>query len=445
MLMFYKEEKFKETQIGRIPEDWEVKQIRDLFTVETGTTPSTKKPEYWNGEINWFTPTDLSKLGSEITIEESVRKITQKALKEYSLTLMPKRSILISTRAPVGYVAVLEKEGTFNQGCKGLIPKNLEQIDPLFYAYYLLTKKRTLESLSGGSTFKELSKAMLESFSIPHPPPQEQKKIAEILSTVDKAIQKTDEIIAKTERLKKGLMQELLTGRVRVKVENGRVRFYREENLRFNEELGFEIPEDWEIVRLRDIGEFQYGVTTSATDEDTGIKLLRITDITENGMINWETVPYCKISVNEFKKYALKVRDLLFARIGATTGKTCYIDREVKSVFGSYLIRFSPTKEDVSTNFLYYYTQSAIYWNQVFRVREGQLKKGLNIKTLGNLLTPLPPLPEQQRIAEILSTVDKKLEIERKEKEKLERIKKGLMDVLLTGKVRVKVDERERN
>jgi len=195
---------YKQNQISKIPEDWKIVKIKDIFNVETGTTPSTKKREYWDGgTINWFTPTDLSKLNGKIHIRDSDRKITEKALKENNLILMSKGSIILSTRAPVGYAAMLEKEGTFNQGCKGLIPKESTQVNTLYYCYYLLSRNYVLQNLSGGSTFKELSKDRLENLLVHFPSLPEQKAIAKILSTVDEAIQKADESIAKTERLKK--------------------------------------------------------------------------------------------------------------------------------------------------------------------------------------------------------------------------------------------------
>ena len=210
---------FKDTKIGRIPKEWEVKKIIDLFGVETGTTPSTKQKEYWDGgDIIWITPADMSKLNGKIYIKDSERKITEKGLKETNLTLMPTGSIIISTRAPVGYVAVIKDNATFNQGCKGLIPRNKNGINPEFYTYYLLSKKTTLENLSGGSTFKELSKITLEKFKIPLPPLPEQQKIAEILSTVDKRLELLRNKKEKMERVKKGLMNDLLTGKRRVKV-----------------------------------------------------------------------------------------------------------------------------------------------------------------------------------------------------------------------------------
>lgn len=116
--------KFKKTPIGEIPDDWEVVRVREIFDVKTGTTPPTKQADYWeNGEINWITPTDLSKLKDNIYIEGSERKITKRALEDYNLNLLPKGSLILSTRAPVGYVAVLTEEATFNQDAKDLFPR----------------------------------------------------------------------------------------------------------------------------------------------------------------------------------------------------------------------------------------------------------------------------------------------------------------------------------
>jgi len=221
-MIFYRETEFKEdTEIGKIPKDWEVVKIKHLFFVETGTTPSTRKKEYWeNGTINWFTPTDLSKLEGKITIKNSERKISERGLKETNLTLLPKNSIIVSTRAPVGYVAILEEPGTFNQGCKGLIPKDTNKLSPHFYSYYLLYIKHILQNLSGGSTFKELSKDRLENLVVPYLKLEEQQRIAEIFLTIDKKLELERKRKEKIERIKKGLMDLILTGKIRIKVKD---------------------------------------------------------------------------------------------------------------------------------------------------------------------------------------------------------------------------------
>ncbi len=212
---------FTETEIGEMPKGWEVKKVIELFDIETGTTPSTKQAEYWiDGKINWVTPADMSKLNGKLYIQNSERKITDKGLKAANLTLMPTGSIIISTRAPVGYVAIIRGNATFNQGCKGLLPKKAKEINSEFYAYYLLSKKTILENASGGSTFKELTKSALEKFNIPLPPLSEQQKISEILSTVDSRMELLRKKKEKLERTKKGLMNDLLTGKKRVRLES---------------------------------------------------------------------------------------------------------------------------------------------------------------------------------------------------------------------------------
>jgi len=419
----YSQFSYNRTEIGRIPKEWEVKKVIELFDVETGTTPSTKQKEYWNeGNIIWITPSDMSKLSGRIHIQDSGRKITERGLRESNLTLLPTGAIIVSSRAPVGYIALTKREATFNQGCKGLIPKKGNEIYSEFYAYYFLNKKIELENLSGGSTFKELSKERLENFCVPFPPLLEQKKIAEILSTVDQGIEKVGEAIKKTQRLKNGLMQELLTKGIGHK--------------EFKETEVGRIPKGWKVKSIMEIGTLQYGITKTGIKVNTGVKFLRITDITDEG-IKWHSVPYCELAKSELQKYELKDGDILFARIGATTGKTCFIEKSPKSVFGSYLLRMQSLK-DIDTKFLYFFTQSLFYWNQVNAVKGGQLKGGLNTKLLGNIKLSIPPLSEQQRIAEILSAVDKRLELLRNRKERLERTKKGLMNDLLTGRVRVK-------
>jgi len=316
----------------------------------------------------------------------------------------------------------------------------------------LSTKKQTLERLSGGSIFKELSKAMLESFSIPRPPLPEQQKIAEILSMVDQAIQKTNEIIAKTERLKKGLMQELLTGRVRVRIEKGQVRFYRETRFK-DSEIG-KVPEDWEVVKLGDIlcgmkRGFSYRSSDISTTK-TPIRFITINDYAKEGGMktNAEKI-YLKENMQIKKDYFVSKGDLFIANTDMSKGFIIgapllveNIEAGEKVVYSMDLTKLIIRKRDFSDNRYLFWL---LRWKRYRKIMKS-LAQGTNVLHLNQDLAklvslPRPPLPEQQKIAEILSMVDKKLELEKKEKERLERIKKGLMDVLLTGKVRVKVDE----
>lgn len=195
-------------------------------------------------------------------------------------------------------------------------------------------------------------------------------------------------------------------------------------------EIG-DIPVDWEVVNIKEVCQNpEYGFTTSAKEEPIGPKLLRITDI-QNGDVNWRNVPYCNCPNSLKKRFILKEGDILFARTGATTGKS-YIIRECpEAIFASYLIRLR-TKEIIESIFLYYLFNSSIYWKQIKQQIGGSAQGGVNATLLSNIKIPLPPLSEQKKIAEVLSTVDEAVEKKKSIIEKIKELKKGLMQELLT-------------
>lgn len=158
----------------------------------------------------------------------------------------------------------------------------------------------------------------------------------------------------------------------------------------------------WPKIKLKEIAEIRYGFTESAFFDKIGPKFLRITDI-QNGNVNWKNVPYCKIDNSEINKYLLVEGDIVFARTGATTGKSYLIGSEIpKSVFASYLIRVQINNDFLSPHFLYYFFQTDEYWNKVSLGTSGSAQGGVNATKLGGFQIPIPPLPEQKRIVGIL-------------------------------------------
>jgi type I restriction enzyme S subunit len=415
---------FKDSPLGRIPVDWDVVRVLEVFDVFTGTTPSTKLSEFWDGgDVVWITPADMSDLNG-IFISDSERKVTVDALKKTNLNRIPVYSIVISTRAPVGYVALNTVECTFNQGCKALVPSR-SGIDTRYFAYYLLLNNKRLQHLSGGSTFKELNKETLKKIYLPLPPLEEQKKISEILQDVDSAIENVNKAIDTTEKLKRGLMQRLLMEGIN--------------HTEFKDSPLGRIPVDWDVVRFEDVVENMfYGVTAKAVDFKTDLRMLRTTDI-KNYSFDPSKLPYCEMTEKKKKidKYTLKKGDLLITRSG-TVGVSVLLHDDFRDViFGSYLIKAELSK-DVHPKFLHYYFQSKLYWNQLNRV-QGSTLKNINLPLLKSLKIILPPIDEQKRISEILQDVDRRLELLRERKVKLENIKRGLMNDLLTGKRRVRI------
>ena len=201
-------------------------------------------------------------------------------------------------------------------------------------------------------------------------------------------------------------------------------------------EIG-EIPEHWEVVRLGEVTEKpQYGYTASASEHPIGPKFLRITDI-QDGRVSWSSVPFCEIDERGLVKHRLGPGDLLFARIGATTGKTYLVVECPPSVFASYLIRVRVKSERLLPGYAHYFTNTETYWRQIDAAKGGRLKKGINVPVLSSLLLPLSPLSEQHEITHTLLAADRKIEAEEQRKAALQVLFKSMLHQLMTGQVRV--------
>jgi len=153
----------------------------------------------------------------------------------------------------------------------------------------------------------------------------------------------------------------------------------------------------WEIQSLSDIATIMYGYTAKAKSEPAKTKYLRITDI-QNNKVDWDTVPFCDLENNEYSKYYLKYGDIVFARTGATTGKSFLLLNPPNAVFASYLIRVQANLRQILPEFLYQYFQTPTYWDVIKKGISGSAQGGFNATKLGELKIPIPPIDEQKRI-----------------------------------------------
>ena len=297
-----------------------------------------------------------------------------------------------------------------------LIKPNHNEFSTRFFYYYL----HTLDIPARG--YNRHYKLLKEQ-SIRCPSFAEQQKIAAVLFKIQKAIEIQESIIEKTRELKKSTLHHVFTHGL------------RGEKLK-ETEIG-PMPESWEAAR---VGKYcqkpEYGFTESAITDEIGPKFLRITDITENG-VNWNTVPYCRCSQNLFPKYELKENDILFARIGATTGKSHIVKNPPRAIFASYLIRLRPLY-DLVPAYLYDFFNSEAYWDQVNANKKNNLKGGVNSSFLSDIIFPLPSKSEQMEIANIILTIDHKIEIHTAKKSTLQDLFKTMLNKLMTGEIRVK-------
>jgi type I restriction enzyme, S subunit len=204
------------------------------------------------------------------------------------------------------------------------------------------------------------------------------------------------------------------------------------------------LPDGWTWAYVEDLSKnIQYGYTESANDKPVGPKFLRITDI-QDGKVNWDTVPYCECSDEEAGRYLLASGDIVFARTGATTGKSFLITNPPKAVFASYLIRLR-LQEAINTKYFSYFLDSPDYWSQIMQVRKGSAQPGVNATILTKLKVPVAPLPEQERIVAKIEVLFTQLEAGTSALEKvqagLRRYKASVLKAAVEGKLGIQNDE----
>ncbi|MFH8119953.1 MAG: restriction endonuclease subunit S [Candidatus Aenigmatarchaeota archaeon] len=376
----------------KAPEDWEVVEIKKVCEFIRGTEPGSRTYNTEGIGYKFIRVSDLSKqiLEPVFTKEEKDK-----------LVFCNKDDILLALD---GVPGIVNKgfEGAISSGIRIVKPK-IPNMDKEFLFYILQHRivQKIIENYTTGTTIKHASRA-IDFIKIPLPPLLEQKAIAQILSTVDEAIQKVDEIIAKTERLKKGLMQKLLTKGI------GHKEFK-------DTEIG-RIPKEWEVVKVGEILSLQYGKGLPERERVFG----QYPVVGSNGIVDYHT------------QALVKGPGIVVGRKG-TIGAVSWIDRDFWPIDTTYYVK--PKTTNISLRWLFY---ELTYLNPA-RFHLADVVPGLKKELVYSLKMPFPPLLEQEKIAEILSTIDKKLEFERKRKEKLEKIKKGLMNDLLTGRKRVKL------
>ena len=205
--------RFKRTEIGELPEEWKILTLADVVTIVSGGTPSRSCSVYWDGDVPWATPTDVTGLSGRI-ISETASWISEAGLANSSAVLLPPNSLLMTTRATIGACAINRVSMATNQGFQNLVPMQETCVDFLYYLIQRYTRR--LERMAAGSTFLEVSKRTIRSFRIHFPPLPEQRKIAAILSSVDDTIKENRTIMDRLRVLKSALMSTLLTGELRV-------------------------------------------------------------------------------------------------------------------------------------------------------------------------------------------------------------------------------------
>lgn len=401
---------YKNSSIGLIPSNWEVKKIKEIGDVSSGGTPDTTKVRYWNGDINWCTPTDITALKNKF-LGNTKTKITEEGLKSSSAKILPPFSIIVCTRATIGKAAINTVPMSTNQGFKNIIPKN---IDTDFLYYKILSEEKGLIKIANGSTFLEVSKTDFDNFHIAVPPLPEQQKIASILSTWDVAIDNCKAIIEELKIRNKGLTQKLLTGKMRVK--------------------GFE-KATWSLIPIKKIAK-------DSSKKNPANKDLVVLSCTKyNGLVPSLEYFGRKIYSDDLTTYKIVSKgQFAYATNHIEEGSIGYQSSYDEALISPMYTVFK-TDETVNDNFLFRVLKSTNYIHEYQKRMEGSIDRrgGLRWDEFSKIKVPIPELKEQLEIVEILDKATEELNQYQQKLETLQLQKKGLMQQLLTGKVRVTI------
>ncbi|SFE02580.1 type I restriction enzyme, S subunit [Lentibacillus persicus] len=403
--------------------EWNRVKLEEIAEITGGGTPTRSNEDYWNGDIPWLTPTDVTR-NNKNHLSETENYITAVGLRNSSAKLIPENNVLMTSRATIGKSIINKIPMTTNQGFANFIC-NREKVRSEYLLYLLNSKAKKFEQLGSGSTFKEISKGELKSFVVDLPPIIEQQKIAAILSSVDEAIEKTEQIIEQTEKVRKGLMQQLLTKGVGHK--------------NFKKTLIGNIPDSWELKRFKDICRIVNGQVDP--------KQMPYSHMPHIGNANIEKFTGEVLSYKTAKqegqtsgKYLFDHKHVLYGKINPHFGKVAYpgfngiCSADVYPIEPSEGILPMYLKEVLLSHRFISYTTSVSGRTGIPKV---------NRKDLDPFLIPVPPLDEQKKIIDIIGNVEERLKNENLKQDKLKEIKQGLMQQLLTGKVRVPIDNEE--
>jgi len=396
-------EKQKNIPKLRFPEfegEWEKKILNDTCTIVGGGTPDSGKEEFWNGHIQWFTPTEIKM----DYVSKSERTITELGLKKSSARLLPDGTILLTSRATIGEVAIALNECTTNQGFQSIIVN--KSYNNLFIFNWIKNNRYQFIRRANGSTFLEISKSEIGKIPICAPILPEQQKIASFFTVIDQKISQLKRKKTLLEQYKKGVMQKIFSQEIRFKDDNGQ-----------------EFPK-WEKKKL---GELTYK-TGKKNKGSTPYPIYSINnregflpqgDQFEGVDSNSRGYDISLYKIIEEKTFAYNPARINVGSIG--------FSGDLKDIIISSLYVCFKTKQGLEDAYLLHYLKTFQFNKSVLQNVEGGVRDYLFYENFSNIKINLPSNKEQVKIANFLSAIDDKINHTQKQVEKAEVWKKGLM------------------
>jgi len=392
---------------------WHTRTIGDVCEVVNGGTPKTGVKEYWDGSNRWITPAEMGKR-QDPYVSETERTITDKGLGNSSAKLLPNKSVILSSRAPIGHLVINTEPMAFNQGCKGLIPS--EGLYYKFLFHYLTSKVDLLNSLGTGATFKELSGGKLKEVPIPIPPLPEQQRIVSIL---DEAFEGIATATANAEK----------------NLSNARELFDS-----YLASVFQRTGSDWLNRRLKDVCEkITDGTHQTPTYFDEGVVFLSSKNVKAR-TIDWENVKYIDTKQHHemHKRVAPRLNDILLAKNG-TTGVAALVDRDVTFDIYVSLALLRPL-DVILPSLLLYFINSPVAKSQFNRRLKGTGVPNLHLEEIREVELSFPKsISEQQAVVgkldEIASEITRLESVYQQKLDALTELKKSILHQAFTGQL----------
>lgn len=423
-------------QLPDIPIEWEIKQVRHIFEIHNGSTPKSGNPEFWNGDIDWITPDDLGSNAGKL-ITSSRRKITQLGYKSCGVSLAPSGSIALSTRAPIGHIAITKMAACVNQGCRILVPK--EGLTKYWY-YSLISARALLISLGQGTTFMELPRQNLASVALPVPPLDSQKAIVRFLdyktAQIDALIAKKQSLLEKLAEQRTALISQAVTKGLAPSVP------MKDSGVDW---LG-EIPEHWQVSKLgyvaRSLQTGPFGSQLHADEYvEDGTPLINPSDISNGKLTGNPTITVEEAVVARLSRHKLELGDIVIARRGEM-GRAGLVGKDnVGWLCGTGSLRARLKKDVINPKYLLYQFSMRGVSEYLSLQSVGSTMDNLNTSILGRLWVVVPPLHEQNDIISEVQKVSSRIEKMKNSVNsailKLHEYRSALITNAVTGKVDV--------
>ena len=355
---------------------WPVATIGEVCEVVSGATPKTGKPEFWDGNVPWVTPKDLSELGQKY-LSDTPRKITRAGLESCSARMLPAQSVLFSSRAPIGLVAINTLPVCTNQGFKNLVPR-FDLVSPDFLFWWLKTQEKHIQSKGRGATFKEVSKKIVEDLQISLPPLAEQKRIAGILDAADALRAKRREALAQLDTLIQSTFLDMFGDPVTN-------------------------PMEWERKPLGEVTSIDAPMVNPTEEQYRGL-LHYGPDRIKKG--TGELLPALTAEEDELisGKFLCTPGEILYSKIRPYLNKVALVKQPCLCSADVYPVSVSP--ESLCKEYLWFLLRSQAFLDYVAGFsRRANIPK-LNRKQFAGYSAPLPPLDLQHRFADIVESVE---------------------------------------